>query len=78
MSLLEERVREKQLEVKIICFKNLNGSLVKSWYSVTFNRIDLNFLATSLLIKSRETSLALRTALGGIGARMLFSWVAHL
>ena len=46
----EKRVREKQLEVKIIYFNHVNGSSVKLWYSVAFNQINLNFLATSLLI----------------------------
>lgn len=50
MSLLEERVREKQLEVKIIYSKNSSGSSVKSHYSVTLNQVDLNFLVPSLLI----------------------------
>ena len=48
MSILEERVREKQLEVKIICFKNSGSYSVKSYHSLTFNQVDLNFLATSL------------------------------
>lgn len=48
MSILEERVRVKQLEVKIICFKNSSCYSVKSYYSLTFNQVDLHFLATSL------------------------------
>lgn len=48
MSILEEKVREKWLEVKIICFKNSDHYSVKSYYSLTFNQVDLNFLATSL------------------------------
>ena len=60
MSIVEKRVREKQLEVKIICFKHFNGSSVTLCYSVAFNQVDLNFLATSLLIRSRKTTSQLR------------------
>ena len=63
MSILEKRVREKQLEVKIIYFKHLNGS-VKLWYSVAFNQSDLNFLVTSLLTRSCKIASPLRTQSG--------------
>lgn len=49
---------KKQLEVKIICFNN-SGSSVKSCHSMTFSRVDLNFLATSLLICSPKTTSVL-------------------
>ena len=72
MSLLEDRVRKKQLEVKIIWFKDSNSS-VTSCYSVTFNQVDLNFLATWLLMKSCRRTSAWRIALGRIGPGCYFS-----
>lgn len=68
--------REKQLEVKIICFKHLTSSSVKSCYSVPFNQGDLNFLATSPLIPSCKTTSSLRTVLGRAGVRTLLFYAA--
>ena len=72
MPILEKRVREKQLEVKIIYFKHLNGSSVKLWHSVAFSPIDLNFLATSLLIRSYKIASPLRTQSWGQDVGFLF------
>lgn len=66
MSILEERVREKLVEMKI-CFKNSVNSSVKLPYSVTFNPVDLNLWGTSLLIPSPKTTR--RVTLGRAGGR---------
>ena len=68
----EKRVREKQLEVKIIYFNHVNGSSVKLWYSVAFNQINLNFLATSLLIWSCKRASPLRMQSWGQNVGFLF------